>query len=75
MPVFIRISAALCVLGLVMTACTVNHTEAELRAGEPGRNTTDRSEEARDEEIGEEGGIGLEEIDAQDEEAVRESDL
>jgi hypothetical protein len=50
-------------LGFAATGCTVTHTEAQLQAGERHQDAIDRSEEERDREIGEEGGINQEEID------------
>ena len=47
-------------LALVATACATTVTEADLREEEARRAAEARSEEKRDAEIGEEGGVGME---------------
>lgn len=75
MKSFAGIFSMIAALGFSVTACTATYTEAELRSGELERDSRDHSEEERDREIGAEGGIGQEEIDEQEAEAVRESEL
>jgi hypothetical protein len=61
--------------GIGVLACTTTYTEADLAGEEVKQEADSREEEARDAEVGAEGGSNMEGIDEQIEWATQDTEL
>ena len=62
-------------LGIAAPGCTTTYTEADLAAEEAKLDAAAREEEARDAEVGAEGGSNMEGIDEQIDWATQDTEL
>ena len=69
----LRVLAVL--LGPALAACTTTYTESELASEEAREDKQAQAEEKRDRKVGEEGGVGGEELEDETDELERENDL